>query len=263
MVKVPKPCPELSEERDYLAEVTERLRDLLADELLGVYAGGSYSFCDYRPGRSDLDVAAVVSNGMPSTLKRSVAERMSASSLPCPARGLELVVYRLSTARSTGAEPDFEVNLNTGDGLPELFEEGPGVDPGFWFPIDRDMLRQQGVVLSGPPAGSVFAAVQPRALLPLLAEAVAWQRRGASREDAVLNACRALRYAREGRWSSKSTAGEWAIEQAELPAKVVRAALASRQGAAVRVDNDAEPALAAAQRVLSEAASASRPSPGA
>jgi hypothetical protein len=203
----------------------------------------------------------VVSERIPSPLKRRVAERLSASALPCPARGLELVIYRLSTARSRAAEPDFEVNFNSGEGLPELFEEEPGIDPGFWFPIDRDMLRQQGIVLSGPPAGSIFAAVEPRALLPLLAEAVDWQRHGASREDAVLNACRALRYAREGRWSSKSAAGEWAIEYDEFPAKVVEAALASRQGAVVRIDDDAEPALAAAQRAL--AASANRPSPGA
>ena len=28
---------------DYLAELTRRLRDVLGDELLGVYAGGSYA----------------------------------------------------------------------------------------------------------------------------------------------------------------------------------------------------------------------------
>jgi hypothetical protein len=35
-------------------------------------------------------------------------------SLPCPARGLELVVYRREAVQSTSAEPNFELNLNTG-----------------------------------------------------------------------------------------------------------------------------------------------------
>ena len=37
-----------------------RLRDVLGDELLGVYAGGSYALGAYEPGRSDIDVNAVV-----------------------------------------------------------------------------------------------------------------------------------------------------------------------------------------------------------
>jgi streptomycin 3"-adenylyltransferase len=56
-------------------------------------------------------------------------------------------------------------------------------------------------------------------------------RRPGAREgdNAVLNACRALRFAREGQWSSKPEAGAWAIGRVGDAAPVV-AALAARDG---------------------------------
>jgi hypothetical protein len=44
----------------YLAELTRRLRDVLGDELLGVYAGGSYALGAYEPGRSEVPLGSDV-----------------------------------------------------------------------------------------------------------------------------------------------------------------------------------------------------------
>ena len=58
--------------------------------------------------------------------KRALVEALRHEALPCPARGLELVVYPLATARSGGGEPGFELNLNTGarHGLPRRRRAG-------------------------------------------------------------------------------------------------------------------------------------------
>src|SRR5881227_2582326 len=53
----------------YLSAVAERLEDLLGGDLVGVYVGGSYALGNYLPGRSDLDVAAVVRAALPPVLK--------------------------------------------------------------------------------------------------------------------------------------------------------------------------------------------------
>ena len=50
----------MTQEARYLRVVGERLREVIGGPLVGVYAGGSYALGDYLPGRSDLDVAAVV-----------------------------------------------------------------------------------------------------------------------------------------------------------------------------------------------------------
>src|SRR3954465_7470222 len=98
----------------YLAELARRLRDVLGDDLLGVYAGGSYALGAYEPGRSDVDVTAVERGALTPETKQAVVERGRHEALPCPARGLELVVYPLATARAGDDEPGFELNLNTG-----------------------------------------------------------------------------------------------------------------------------------------------------
>jgi hypothetical protein len=207
----------------YLAELTRRLRDVLGDELLGVYAGGSYAMGAYEPGRSDIDVTVVAAGAPTRAAKQAIVERVRHEALPCPARGLELVVYPLATARSGGGEPGFELNLNTGAEMAFRVDEQPGEIEGFWFALDRSILRERGLALAGPPPADLFAPIPRPTVLGLLADSVRWHRDSGIPlgSDVVLNTCRALRFAAEGTWSSKREAGAWAAGE---PA--VRAALA-------------------------------------
>jgi hypothetical protein len=63
-------------------------------------------------------------------------------------------------------------------------------------------------------------------------ESVRWyaEHTWAGADNAVLNACRAWRYAREGTWSSKSDAGEWALERTDDRALVADALAARTDG---------------------------------
>jgi hypothetical protein len=206
----------------YLAELARRLRDLLGDALLGVYAGGSYALGAYEPGRSDLDATAVVAGPLDRAAKQAVVARVRHEALPCPARGLELVVYPLATARSGGGEPGFELNLNTGAAMGFRADEAPGGIEGFWFAIDRAILREHGVPLDGPPAVELFAPIPRGTLLGLLGESVRWHRASdvPLGTDVVLNTARALHFAADGTWSPKRAAAEWAGAE-----PVVRAAV--------------------------------------
>jgi len=208
---------------DYLAELTRRLGDLLGDELLGVYAGGSYALGAYDPGRSDIDVTVVATGALAPATKQAIVERLRHEALPCPARGLELVVYPLATARSGGGEPGFELNLNTGATMGFRADEEPGDIEGFWFAIDRAILREHGIPLAGPPPADLFAPIPRATLLPLLQESIRWHRDSdvPLGSDTVLNTTRGLRFATEGTWSSKQEAGAWAAEE-----PIVHAALA-------------------------------------
>jgi hypothetical protein len=215
----------------YLSTVAERLERLLGGDLLGVYAGGSFALGDYLPGRSDLDVAAVVRSVLATAMKQRIVEEVGEDAVHCPAGKLELVVYQLETARSPEPLPDFELNLNTGADTPLHvdYDHGTSQVGGHWFGIDRSILAQNGIALRGPPAREVFAPIPPSALNPTLVESLRWHRAyGAEPSDAVLNACRALRFMLEGRWTSKSAAGHWAVERGLAPPDLVARACVAR-----------------------------------
>jgi hypothetical protein len=198
-------------ERAYLRELSVRLRTLLGGELVGVYAGGSYALGGYEAGRSDLDVAVVVRSALRDGLGDRLVATIPHEALPCPARKLELVVYREDAAHSRSVEPSFELNLNTGASEAFRAETEPRPGDGHWFAIDRTILAVRGIAPYEPAAGEVFVALSRADLLPLMAAGLRWYRREEPEsEDGLLNAGRALYFAREGVWTTKPAMRSWA-----------------------------------------------------
>lgn len=214
----------------YLERLVARLQELLGVGLVGVYAGGSYALGGFDPQRSDLDVAAVTRSSVDVELKQRVAVALRHESLPCPARGLELVLYREPAVLEPTADAAYELNLNTGREMPYRVSFAPGGAGGHWYAIDRAILREHGVTLVGRRAAEIFAPLPRTVVLGLLVESVRWHEQHDARgDDAILNACRAVRYAEEGVWSSKPEAGEWARGRLGEP-ELVSQALAARLG---------------------------------
>lgn len=215
----------------YHKQVVSRLQALLEAELVGVYAGGSIVLGGYDPYRSDLDLAAVC-GGRPSIERKlEIGEALRHESLPCPARGLEFVLYPLRSVREATAEAGFELNLNTGRAMRFTLETDSSEASRHWFVIDRAILREHGRTLFGTPAHELFAPIPRETVLRALAESVGWHvESGVARDDdAVLNACRAWRYAAHGVWSSKPDAGRWAHAKLD-DMDLISHALAARLG---------------------------------
>ena len=201
-------------ESAYFAELAGRMQSVLGAELVGVYVGGSYALGDYDRARSDLDVAVVARGATEPSRRTAVVEAVRHEALPCPARGLELVLYPVAVAGSGTVEPGFDLNLNTGRDMAFRTDFEAVEREQHWFAIDRSVLATHGIALVGPPPSTIFRSAPHHELLPLLAETLRWYvRAGPVGRDAVLNACRSLRFAREGVWSSKPAAGQWARQQ--------------------------------------------------
>ena len=224
----------MTAERAYLEELTNRIAGVRGDDLVGVYAGGSFALGDYQSGRSDLDVTAVVESRLSTEQKHALAAATRHESLPCPARGLELVVYRRDVVEVPSAEPNFELNLNTGRSMPFRLDLEPDANEQHWFALDRAILAAAGMAVLGPPAGDLFAPIPREVAIPLLRESLRWYlREDAPADDAVLNACRALHFAAEGKWASKPAAGAWAATRVADAALVADALAARTSGPAV------------------------------
>lgn len=199
----------------YLTAVVDEARAVLGDNLVGAYVGGSIALDGFLPGESDVDLALVVRDPLTDLVKHALVSRLRHEALPCPARGLELVVYRADVAASGTTAPAFELELNSGRGIEFRStyrpEDRPHEDGSFWYALDRSVLREHGVALSGPPAWEVFGEVPDLHLL--LTESVRWHLTHAPL-DGVLAAHRALARMRTGRWVSKVEVARQVLEDA-------------------------------------------------
>jgi hypothetical protein len=209
--------------RAYADELVSRLRAVLGDELVGVYLIGSLALGGYEPGRSDVDVAAVVERSLSVEQKEALVASCRHEALHCPARKLELVVSVPERL------PDFELNLNTGE-LEFHVDFAPEPSSAFWFVIDASIARVAAVPLLGPAAEEVIPELPRPVVEQALRAAIRWQLDNrVPPDDLVLNACRAHRFLNEGVWTSKLAAADWALTNLPSP-DVVRAALAERSG---------------------------------
>ena len=195
------------------AEVDEYLGALLdrlgAEHTRGVYAVGSLALGAYEPGRSDIDVLAVLDQRLGEAELRELAGRCGHRELPCPAPKLELVV--LDAAAAAGGRPDWQLNLNTGAGVEEHVGLDPAAEPSHWFVLDMALAREHGITLAGPPAPELIGAPVRAEVRRAQAEAVAWYAHHEPGPGAVLAACRAWHWEETGRFVSKRDALSWAM----------------------------------------------------
>ena len=142
------------------------------------------------------------------TRKEELVASLRHEALLCPARGLELVVY----SQGSGVP---ELNLNTGEQMEFLATFEPGEDSPHWFVLDRAILGQRGLVLTGPPPGEALVPPSEDEILEALATGLRWyrDRPDEPRDDAALNAVRSRAYLETGRWASKAEAVELLLDE--------------------------------------------------
>lgn len=209
-----------TEERAYLSALLDVLRSTYSDDLVGVFLVGSASYGAYQPGISDLDVQAVVSDGISKESLATLAGRLSHASLPCPARVLEFVLYTKSAAKTPSPRPAWSLNLNTGrEREMDLVQLEPDTDGGgHWYLIDLACAREIGRTLyGGEDISHVFAAPDREWVLRSLRDCVQWfAEHDATSPSAVLNACRAWRWTVDAVWGSKLQGAQWLLKKPKV-----------------------------------------------
>jgi hypothetical protein len=233
----------------YVRAVTDRLRSLLGEDLLGVYLIGSGSMGGFHPRKSDVDLAAVVNRSLSFEQKREVVRRLSHTALPCPVRTLELVVYGAEAVGGPSPNLRWELNLNAGPPVDVEASFDPGAEPGHWFVLDVAMAREHAWSVIGPPPEALFGEIERDRVLKALRASLRWHRENDGEGvQSVLNACRAWRWLEEKTWSPKPAAAAWAHARGDEPALIVATTragvaggtLALEEGAVVRFVEDVE-----------------------
>jgi hypothetical protein len=221
---------------EYIGEVVRRTEGALRGDLAAIYLHGSSAMGAFVPSRSDVDVLTVTEGPLVSGAKVAVAEALSERSLPCPGVGLELSIVTAESAGTPSDTPAFELHIGTEENIVLDGADHPG-DPD--LVVHFAMARARGVSLFGPRPAELLAPVDRARLLRTIADDLTWAVEHRFNRSAVLNACRALRFARDGVLCSKPEGGDWALEQGVGDTALIASALQRQSGADEAVDADA------------------------
>jgi streptomycin 3"-adenylyltransferase len=206
--------------------------------LVGLYVHGSAALGGFAPLVSDVDMLAVIPRALPVPAQERMGAAVLAASRPCPGTGLEMSVITSATAASL-AGCRFELHI--GDGQIYPGSDHPG-DPDLVLHVE--VCRRHGRTIIGPDPERVFSPVPVPLLLDAVRTELRWALDHGSAAYAVLNACRAHRFAAEGAMCSKIQAGEWYVGRYG-PTPVVSSALAQQRGALASVPVSADPVASA------------------
>ena len=240
----------------YLQQLLRRVRGVAGDRLLGVWLMGSAALDDFDQVRSDLDVQAVSTSPLTLAERGSLAAALEHEALPCPARGLEFVLYARDDLTAADG-PAYGLNLNTGARMEHQLSFDAAADPRFWFVIDLSIARQHALTLAGPAPADAFPPLPDALVRAALGDALEWfAQEGGSVGQTVLSAARTWAWATDGHWLSKADSARWARGRLADPGPVDRA-IALREATATGRDHapaltqaDAAPVLAAARAAL-------------
>jgi hypothetical protein len=217
-------------------EVSDRLRTILGDDLVGAYFVGSIALGGYVAGESDIDILAVAAGPLPPDLKGRIAEGLLSSAMAGPARGLEFNLYRQEVVARPPEGADFEVSVNGGPRMERKVVFDPIAEAPFWYVLDRAVAHRSGITIVGPPATEVIADIGRSTLLAMMANSMRWHR---EHEKAtlysVLNAARAWRFAAENVLGSKLEGAAWARARSADP-ETIDAAVQLRRGSTAQLD---------------------------
>lgn len=190
----------------YLRACVMVLQQVLGDELVGVYLYSSAVIGDYVPGRSDLDLVAVVRGPLAPASGADLAEQICEVPRPFPTRGLDLEVVTLASAASQAVRPPIELHVLSFGGYIRTAVDEPLGDPRLVMHFAS--CRDHGVALIGPPAIEVFAPVGTEVFLTAVGREL--EAHWMSPHYLLLNACRDWRFLEESVICSKVAGGQWA-----------------------------------------------------
>ncbi|MFC5021810.1 aminoglycoside adenylyltransferase domain-containing protein [Streptomyces coeruleoprunus] len=216
----------------YLRACVEVLRRHRGTELIGAYLYGSGVIGTFLPGRSDVDVVAVVAGPLRRDTALALARQVTAVPRPYGVKGMDLAVVSATAAATRSPAPRCEMKLLTFWGEPRTADEEPEGD--------RRMVMHfaccldHGIALTGPHPAQVFAPVAREAYLSALRAELAM--RWLSPQYRVLNACRDWRYAAESVICSKTEGGRWARDRLPDPWLVDAALQWQTEGAGPVID---------------------------
>ena len=201
----------------------ERSKDILRDNLVGVYLHGSMVMGCFNPQKSDIDLIIVVSHPLPDSAKRKNMDMVVEFNAMGPAKGIEMSIVLREVCKPFVYPTPYELHFSAGhlnrykDDPDDYIRRMNGTDKD--LAAHFTIINKRGRCLYGAPIEDVFAEVPSGDYM----DSIWFDVEGAAEEITqypmylTLNLARVLAYKKDGLVLSKKEGGEWALEH--MPAE--------------------------------------------
>lgn len=199
------------------ASFVEKSKEILQDNLVGVYLHGSAVMGCFNPAKSDLDLIVVVKESISNADKRAYMDMVVDLNGKGPAKGMEMSVVKQSVCRPFVYPTPFELHFsiahldwyrnNSDDYVSKM--KGEDKDLAAHFTI----INHRGKCLYGAPIKDTFADVPAQDYIDSIWEDIANAKEEIAENPMylILNLARVLAYLKDGAVLSKKEGGEWAL----------------------------------------------------
>ena len=196
----------------------KRSREILKDNLVGIYLHGSAVMECFNPAKSDLDLIVVVKEFLTDAEKRSYMDMVVELNTKGPEKGIEMSIVRQSVCKPFAYPTPFELHFSIAH--LDWYRKDPKDYISKMKGEDKDLaahftiINHRGRCLCGAPIKEIFDDVPIRDYIDSIWNDIA------DAEDEItdnpmyiiLNLARVLAYIKAGLVLSKKEGGEWALK---------------------------------------------------
>ncbi len=196
----------------------EKSKEILQDNLVGIYLHGSAVMGCYNPAKSDIDLIVVVKNSMPDAVKKSFMDMVVELNQNGPAKGIEMSIVKQNYCNPFVYPTPFELHFSVGH--IDWYKNDPDDYISKMKGEDRDLaahftiINHRGKCLYGSSIKDTFADVSVQDYIDSI-----WNDIADAEEEItdnpmylILNLARVLAYLKDGLVLSKKEGGEWALD---------------------------------------------------
>ena len=203
---------------ELLKDFVNKSKEILKNNLLGIYLHGSAVMGCFNPDKSDLDLIIVVNKSMSDSQKREYMDMVVELNAKGPAKGIEMSIVTRNACKHFNYPTTFELHFSVGH--LEWYKDNPEDYILKMNGTDKDLaahftiIRKRGKCLYGPPIEEVFSEVPKADYMDSI-----WFDIAEASEDITedtmyltLNLARVLAFAKDNLVLSKKEGGEWGLK---------------------------------------------------
>ncbi len=218
MIETNRSCRDEFKYTDLLDSYIKQSKEILKENLVGIYLHGSAVMGCFNPDKSDIDLIVVVKEPPSGQIKREYMDMVVEQNTLGPAKGIEMSIVKRDVCNPFVYPTPFELHFSVAhlnrykDNPDDYVQKMKGTDKD--LAAHFTIITNRGRCLYGEPIEEVFGAVPKVDYMDSIYEDIA----DAADEMVnntmylTLNLARVLAYKNEGLILSKKEGGQWALE---------------------------------------------------